>query len=174
MTEYVHDPNRRQRYSFRREGENLVADVWAQPGGDVPAHSHPSLEERFAVLEGRVRLKVGGRKVVAGPGDELVAPPGVKHSFKNIGDREAHLRVEVRPAARLQEFLEEAAALARAGKYTRLGIPKGPRATLELADFTDRYRDVTVLAFPPPVIQKALLFPLARLQRGLRARRRPG
>jgi quercetin dioxygenase-like cupin family protein len=164
MTEYVHDPNRRQRYAFTREGENLIVEIRAQPGGDVPPHLHPSLEEHWTVLEGRVRFKVDGRKVEAGPGDELTAPPGSRHSFKNVGDGEAHMRVEVRPAMELQEFLEEAAELARAGKYTRRGVPRGPGAALELAEFADRYRDTTVVLSPPPFVQR----PLARLQRRLR------
>jgi quercetin dioxygenase-like cupin family protein len=163
MTDYVHDPNRRQRYAFSRDGENLLVEVWVQPGGDVPTHYHPSLEERWTVLEGEVRFKVGRRKVAAGPGDELVGPPGIKHSFKNVGDREAHVRAEIRPALDLQEFLEEAAALARAGKYTRRNIPTGPRAALEVAEFADRYRDTTVVSQPPPFVQRLL----AGLQRRL-------
>lgn len=165
MTDLVHDPNRRQRYDFHPAGENLLVDIWVEPGGDVPAHVHPSQEERWSVIEGRARFRVGGRKVMVGPGDELVAPPGVKHSFKNVGDGDARLRVEVRPALTLQEFLEEAARLARAGLYTRRGIPKGPRAMLELADLLERHRESTVVAFPPPVVQRTLLFPLARRRR---------
>jgi hypothetical protein len=122
------------------------------------------------VIEGRARFRLGGRKVMAGPGDELVAPPGVRHSFKNVGDGEARLRAEVRPALSLQEFLEEAARLARAGLYTRHGIPKGPAAMLELSDLLERHRDCTVVAFPPRFVQRTLLFPLARLRRRRAAR----
>jgi quercetin dioxygenase-like cupin family protein len=165
MTDLVHDPNRRQRYEFHPAGENLLVDIWVEPGGDVPAHVHPSQEERWSVIEGRARFRVGGRKLMVGPGDELVAAPGVKHSFKNVGDGQARLRVEVRPALTLQEFLEEAARLARAGLYTRRGIPKGAGAMLELADLLERHRESTVVAFPPPVVQRALLFPLARRRR---------
>lgn len=165
MSEYVHDPNRRQRYAFRREGENLVVDVWVQPGGDVPTHVQPTQEERFAVLEGRVRFKVGGRKVIAGPGDEVVVAPGVKHSFKNVGDGEAHLRVDVRPALELQGFLEDAAALARAGLYTRRGIPTSPKGAVRMAEFIERYRDLVVISWPPPAVQRIMLAPLLRFSR---------
>ena len=163
--EEVWDPNRRQHYAFTREGENLVVDVRVQPGGDVPPHFHPAQEERFAVLEGRVRFKVGGRKVIAGPGDELVAPPRVKHSFKNIGDGEARLRVNVRPALKLQEFLEGAAALAREGAYTRRGIPRSLRGAVRMAEFIERHRDGTVICSPPPAVQRILLAPLLRFSR---------
>jgi hypothetical protein len=36
---------------------------------------------------------------------------------------------------------------------------------LELADLMVRYADTTVMVFPPPVIQRLLLVPLARLRR---------
>src|SRR5919197_775420 len=113
----IEDPVRRQRYRFSRDGDVLRVGVWAAPGGDVPAHVHPAQEERFEVLSGQVRFRVGGRKRSAGAGDRVVAPAGVRHSFKNVGKSEARLRIEVVPALGLQGFLEEAAALARAGKY---------------------------------------------------------
>jgi quercetin dioxygenase-like cupin family protein len=169
MSKPVYDPNRRLRYAFSRDGENLVVDIWAQPGADVPTHFHPSQEERWAILEGRVRFKVGGRKLVAGAGDELVAAPGVKHSFKNIGDREARLRANVRPALELQAFLEDAAALARAGFYTRRGFPTSPRGAVRMAEFIERYRDLVVICWPPQVVQRLLLAPLTRFSGRARA-----
>ena len=108
----------------------------------------------------------GGReRIEGGPGTRVVAPPGAKHAFRNVGKSEAHLRVEVEPALQLQSFLEEAAALARARRYTRRGLPTRPGAVLELADLMVRYADTTVMAFPPRVIQRLLLAPLARLGR---------
>jgi Cupin domain len=165
MNEPVQDPVRRQRIRFSQVGDVLHADVWAAPGGDVPAHYHPSQEERFEVLEGTVRFVIGGKRVDAAPGTKLVAPVGVRHSFRNTGDVEAHLRVEVEPALRLQGFLEEAAALARARRYTRRGLPRRPGAIVELADLMVRYADVTVMAFPPRAIQRLTLRPLAALRR---------
>jgi quercetin dioxygenase-like cupin family protein len=165
MSELVHDPVRRQRLSFSRQGDILQAEVWAEPGGDVPAHYHPAQEERFEVIAGTVRFTVGGKRVHARPGSRIVAPVGVRHSFRNTGGLEAHLRVEVEPALTLQGFLEEAAELARAGRYTRHGLPRHPAAIVELAELMVRYADVTVMAFPPRLIQRLTLRPLARLRR---------
>jgi len=95
----------------------------------------------------------------------VIAPAGAKHAFRNVGTQEAHLRVEVEPALDLQGFLEEAAALARARRYTRRGLPRRPGAVVELADLMVRYTDTTVMAFPPRIIQRLLLAPLARLRR---------
>jgi quercetin dioxygenase-like cupin family protein len=164
VPEFIVDPVRRQRLAFDREGDCLHAEVFADPGGDVPSHYHPHQEERFEVLTGHVRFVVDGRRTEGGPGTRVIARAGVKHSFRNIGGEEAHLRVEVEPALDLQEFLQEAAALARAGLYTRRGLPTRPRAVVELADLMIRYADTTVMAFPPQPVQRLMIAPLARLK----------
>lgn len=153
----VHDPVRKQRLRFSREGDVLHAEVWADPGSDVPGHYHPSQEERWEVLAGHVRFLVDGKRIEGAPGTRVVAPAGVRHAFLNTGTSEAHLRVEVEPALELQDFLEDAAALARAGAYTRRGIPRRPGAVVELARLVSRYSDVTVMAFPPRPLQRLLL-----------------
>jgi quercetin dioxygenase-like cupin family protein len=165
----VEDPVLRQRYRFARTGELLRVEVWADPGSRVPPHFHPALEERWHVLEGEVTFRIGGRKRAAGPGDRLRVEPGMRHSFVNTGREVARIEVEAEPALQLQEFLEEAAALGRAGRYRPSGIPRGLGALLEGADFAERYRDTTVLAFPPPLVQRVLLPSLARLGRRRRA-----
>jgi quercetin dioxygenase-like cupin family protein len=126
MSELVHDPLRRQRYRFNREGDILQVEIWIDPGGEVPEHVHPSQEERFQILDGRVRITVDGRKVEAGAGERATAPIGSRHRFENAGPGEAHMLVEVEPAGNLQQFLEGAAELARARRYTRRG-PHGRR-----------------------------------------------
>jgi quercetin dioxygenase-like cupin family protein len=170
------DPVLRYRYRFSREGDVLHVEIWADPGGGVTIeHYHPKIEERFRVLEGQVTFKADGDTRVAGPGDEVVVPPGVRHTFRNTGADVAHLTTDAEPALELQEFLERAAALGRAGAYTRRGIPKGFGALLEAAEFADRYRETVVFTantFPPPALQPILLGPLARLQRR-RAERSP-
>src|SRR2546421_11411482 len=107
----VVDPVRRQRMSFASDGDVLHADVWTEPGGDVPAHYHPAQTERFEVVSGEVEFRIGRVSRRAGPGDRVVAEPGVVHAFKNHGGGDALVRVEVQPALQLQAFLEEAAAL---------------------------------------------------------------
>ena len=44
------------------------------------------------------------------------------HAFANDGDEEARLRVEVRPALRMEEMFAEVVAMAEAGRMTRRGI----------------------------------------------------
>jgi quercetin dioxygenase-like cupin family protein len=177
-TEVFEDPVLRYRYRFSRAGDMLSVEMWADPGGGVTIqHFHPRIEERFEVLDGEVTFKVNGKKLKAGPGERAVAKPGDRHTFENTGTGVAHLRCEAEPALELQEFLQEAAALSQAGKFTRRGFPKGLGALLEAAEFADRYRETVVftdVAFPPPALQGPLLGPLARFQRRRRARAERG
>jgi len=160
----VHDPNRRQRYAFRRAREALLIDVWAAPGGDQPLHFHPALEERFEVIEGRFHVRLGWRRVLAGRGDEVVVPPGVKHSIKNVGRGEGVLRVEVRPGGELRAMLEDLAEAARAGLFSRRGLPTSLRGARQVAELLERYRETTVVCWPPGA--RRVLPALARLTQG--------
>ena len=58
----------------------------------------------------------------------------------------------------------------RAGKLTRVGLPT-PGGLLEAAVLATSYREMVTLLFPPPIVQRLLLTPLARLahRRGMRA-----
>jgi quercetin dioxygenase-like cupin family protein len=165
------DPVFHYRLRFTREGEILRIEVWVDPRGGVNvAHFHPATEERFTVEEGEVTFTADGEEVLARAGDPaVIVPPRVRHTFKNTGTTEAYIVTEAEGGKleELQGFLEEAAALSRAGKISRLGLPK-PGGVLEAVEFVDRYRDTVVLTsrtFPPPALQPAMLGPLARLQR---------
>src|SRR5688572_16776168 len=120
----VEDPVLRQRYSFEvgtddEGGDVLHVEMWIDPGGGVTPHIHPGMEERFHVLAGRPSFLAGREWSTAAPGDEVVVAPGVRHCFRNDADEPAHVRCDARPPSSLQQFLEEVAALSRAGRITR-------------------------------------------------------
>lgn len=175
----VEDPVLRQRFRFRRGmdagGEVLRVEIWVDPGGGVTPHHHPAMEERFEVLAGRPSFLAGRRWRTAAPGETVVVPAGVRHSYRNDGDEVVHMVCQARPPSTLQEFLDGAAALGRAGKLTRRAIPKSFGALLEAAVLAHSHREMVVLHFPPmpPVPIQRLLFPFfARL--GERRSDRPG
>jgi mannose-6-phosphate isomerase-like protein (cupin superfamily) len=172
MTErVVEDPVLEQRYIFRRlsgadGGEVMQVDTWVDPGGGVPIpHVHPDMEERFEVIEGEVTFLVGRQHLRAGPGQKAAVPPGVRHTYRNSGQVPAHVICEVahRKAPQLQLFLEEAAALNRAGDFTRRGIPKSFDAALKGAVMLHHYREMVQFTVPPRSLQRLLMGPLARL-----------
>ena len=172
MTEHVvEDPVLRQRYVFGHAAEALEVAISVDPGGGVVPHLHPGFEERFEVLGGEVTFLVGRKRLRAVAGETIVVAPGTRHSYANRSSRPAQMRCEVRPPRpELQGFLEDAAALARAGGYTRHALPRTPVGLLGLAVIARGYRDSTVILSPPVWLQRLLLDPLAGLgsRRGLR------
>jgi quercetin dioxygenase-like cupin family protein len=170
--EVVEDPIMRQRYRLTQDGDVLRNELWAEPGARVPTHFHPHIEERFEVLEGEFTFKVNGKRQRAVPGDRLVVPPGTRHSFENTGAGVSRFVAEIEPAMTMRGFFEDSAALARAGMFRGPGQPRGLRGMLAGAELLDRYRDIMVVAFPPPSLQRVLNPLLARIERRKRARAR--
>jgi mannose-6-phosphate isomerase-like protein (cupin superfamily) len=155
----IDNPISGERITFRKtaadtDGELLAFDLELSPDGHVPGlHVHPIQEERFEVVEGTMRF----RKVIAKAGDVVVVPPGVRHKFANAGDEEARLRVEVRPALRMEQLLETAVALAEDGRTTAGGMPK----PLDLALFVHEFKNEVAGPIPPAALQRMMLAPLA-------------
>jgi mannose-6-phosphate isomerase-like protein (cupin superfamily) len=168
-SEWVEDPVFNVRHRFSPKGDALEVESEAQPGGGVLLeHFHPATTERFEVKDGEFTFTADGEKRVAGPGDEVLVEPKVRHTFVNTGREPGRVVCLADPPLGLQGFLEETAALAQADKYTRRGLPKSVAAALEAAEIAERYRDTVVMtfrAFPPPALQGLLLPPIARFQR---------
>jgi quercetin dioxygenase-like cupin family protein len=170
--ETLENPVTGERFTFTHTaastgGELLAFDFALRPGGAVPIpHVHPIQTERFEVVAGRMRFRVGLRTRIAGPGDVVEVAPGVMHSFANAGDEEARMRVEVRPALAMEEMFAEVVALARAGRMTRRGLPRNP---LELASLARRYDQEAHAPLLSVGVQRALLAPLVLAARHPRA-----
>jgi hypothetical protein len=120
-------------------------------------HVHPIQTERFEVLAGAMRFRVGLRTRIAAPGDVVEVAPGVVHGFANAGDEEARMRVEVRPALAMEEMFADVIAMARAGRMTRRGLPRNP---LELARLARTYDQEAHAPFLSVGVQRLLLAPL--------------
>jgi len=170
----VENPVTGERFTFTAtaassEGRLLAFDFALRPGGAVPMpHVHPEQSERFEVVAGEMRFRVGLRTVVAGPGDVLVVEPGVAHSFANAGEDEARLRVEVRPALAMEEMFADVIALAGAGRMNTRGMPRSPLDLALLARTYDREAHAPVLGRR---LQRVLLAPLVALARRRERRR---
>jgi hypothetical protein len=125
-------------------------------------HFHPTIEECFTVVRGRLGYRVAGRAAVAGPGVRLFVPAGMPHTFWNAGPEEALVRIEIRPGARFEAMIRTAFGLARDGRVNARGMPN----LLQLSVFAQEFDDVIRFRHPPRVVQRALfglIAPLARL-----------
>jgi quercetin dioxygenase-like cupin family protein len=163
----IHNPVTGERIEFLRTaadtgGELLEFELELTPDGRVPgAHAHPEQEERFHVLEGTMRFRLGLRTIVAEAGDTVVVPAGRVHRFANGGNGPARARVEVEPALDMEDLLCTTAELAEDGDVLASGMPK----PLHLALFVHRFRREVRAPFPPAWMVHALLAPLAAVAR---------
>ncbi|MES1244254.1 MAG: cupin domain-containing protein [Acidobacteriota bacterium] len=146
------------------DGERLVVDMQALPGtAGLGEHIHPSIDERYTVVHGRVGFSIDGRRSIAKPGDSVHIPPGVAHEWWNAGGEEARFVVEVRPAARFEALVRNLFGLAQDGRTDARGMPGLLQRSLlarEFADvirFTKPHRRIQAVLFK-------ILAPIARLR----------
>jgi len=92
------------------EGRFSLLDMIEVPPGHMPPlHVHRDHEEGFRVLEGEVTLFLPGEELHLGPGDFVLAPRGVPHTYR-VGDRPARWLVVTSPAG-FERFVSDVAAL---------------------------------------------------------------
>jgi quercetin dioxygenase-like cupin family protein len=168
----LENPVTGERFTFTHtaattNGELLAFDFALRPGGAVPIpHVHPIQTERFEVVSGTMRFRIGWRTRIVGPGEVVEVEPGVMHSFANAGEDEARLRVEVRPALAMEDMFAEVIAMAEAGRMTRRGMP---RNVFELATLARKYDQEAHAPLMNVAVQRLLLAPLLLSARHPRA-----
>jgi quercetin dioxygenase-like cupin family protein len=135
-------------------GEYVKVETVLQPGAAVAAgHVHPYQTERFQVLAGKVGIKIGRKRVEAGPGDVVTVDAGTPHKFWNAGDGEARFVCEVRPAGAFEQLIETMFGLAGDGKTSRKGMPN----PIRLAVIAKHHFDDVRLPVIPHAFQRAAL-----------------
>jgi quercetin dioxygenase-like cupin family protein len=156
--EVVENPMIGDRVTWRKTAQETYGEllqyelvVWPAAKGPL-AHIHPRQEERFEVLSGTLRARVGDREQTLGAGQSLAVAPGTPHTWWNDGHDEAHVRVEFRPALHFETILETGYGLARDGKTNEKGVPN----PLQLGVMFNEYRDEIYLAALPIAVQKVL------------------
>jgi quercetin dioxygenase-like cupin family protein len=87
-------------------GAFFLAEMFVPPGGGPPPHIHQREDESFHVLEGTLTVQVGEDTITASPGDFVLLPRGVAHSFKNNGDAPVRGLVLTAPAGLENYFAE--------------------------------------------------------------------
>jgi quercetin dioxygenase-like cupin family protein len=164
----IENPVSGERITFKQtaadtDGELLAIQLELSPDGAVPGlHVHPSQEERFEIVSGRMKFRKGMKTIYAEAGDVVTVEPGVAHSFANAGDGEARLRVQVHPALAMEEMFADVVELAEAGRMTRRGMPRSP---LDLALLARTYDEEAHAPVIGRRLQRILLAPVVALAR---------
>jgi hypothetical protein len=89
----------------------LVVDH-PRPGWALPPHRHAGESETIHVVAGRFEVVVGDERVVAGPGESVHVPRGVRHSGAAIGDEPGKRLLIFAPAGMERFFLDAGTASA--------------------------------------------------------------
>ena len=157
MSERHHDPVHRTTYAFTPAGDDLLVDMWMEPGGVLPPHRHPRQTEAWWIVDGEVRFTLGREtRVITAADGEMLVPPGTRHGLKASSATTAHLRCRVSPPYALEEFLVDSAAAAREGLFMKGGIPKSLRGARWAARFLARHEEDVVMDFPPAPVRRVM------------------
>jgi mannose-6-phosphate isomerase-like protein (cupin superfamily) len=82
----------------------------------APVHTHEREDEYSYVLTGRLTAQIGDEIVEAGPGDMVLKPRGIPHTFWNAGDEPVRFLEVLSPAA-FEEYFFALAAPLNAGDF---------------------------------------------------------
>ncbi len=75
---------------FFGDYESIAPFIYNLPVGvKVPLHKHPTTDELFFIVRGKVKFRVGDSELVATKGDIVQGKMDIPHSFENVGDEPA-------------------------------------------------------------------------------------
>ena len=142
--------------------KRVVSDLRVRPGGAVIGeHLHPSIDERFTVVTGKIGYRLDGKEGIASGGDVLDIARGRVHDWWNAGDDEARVIVEIMPADRFELMVSTLFGLANDGKTNKKGVPN----PLQMAVIAQEFADIVQFMSPPPIVQRLLFGIMAPLGR---------
>ena len=170
----IENPVSGERFTFLKtasetNGELLQFELVLRPGGRIPiVHLHAAQEERFEIVSGTVRARLGSGWRDLAAGESIVIPTGTPHVLRNESQEEARIVGELRPAMRTEDVFEAMCALAQEGKVGKSGLP----SPLRIAVVSRALGQQDYLPGVPIGLQKAAFVVLAALGRllGYRAR----
>jgi mannose-6-phosphate isomerase-like protein (cupin superfamily)/uncharacterized protein YndB with AHSA1/START domain len=139
-------------------GDLLEFDVVGNARGFLAQpHVHTRQTERLEVIEGVLELRVAGRTHRLDAGQSMEVPPGTAHRQRS-GGGDGRVRIQVRPAASTEKFLERLAGMVAAGDVTSGGWPRPLAGAALVRDFGEDGHG----AWPSLRVQKALAGALLR------------
>ncbi|MDR7414984.1 MAG: cupin domain-containing protein [Armatimonadota bacterium] len=111
------------RVSWAENADHISVLEHRAPAGDSPPlHVHHTEDEVFCILEGALRLHVGGEDRTVGAGQVLLAPKGIAHTYRvESPDGARWLTVTAQ-----RDFENFVRAMARPAPRPELPPPSGP------------------------------------------------
>jgi len=85
----------------------MIEHMHLLPGGPA-LHLHHSQEEWFYVMEGEVAFQVGDQRLQLRPGESVLAPRGVPHTFSSISAAPSRMLIAFTPAVKMEQYFRDA------------------------------------------------------------------
>ena len=167
----VEDPVLRQRYRFSHSvdpdgGAVLHVETWVDPRGGVTPHVHPAMEERFTSWRAARACSRAARGREAGPGDDDRRPRRAPPRLPQRGRRAARTCAPTSARRRrCRRSSRRSPSCPRPGRSRASGCRAEPARSRRAGDrpAPPRHGHAAVPAVPPPLVQRLLFPPLARL-----------
>lgn len=86
----------------------LIEHTHLRKGGGPPLHLHYSQDEYFYVMDGTFLFQLGDRRVTLHPGDSVLGPRRVPHTFTVTSQQPGHMLIAFTPAGQMEGFFREA------------------------------------------------------------------
>jgi quercetin dioxygenase-like cupin family protein len=143
-------------------GQVLEIDVSFKPTAETNSlkwrdvHVHPQQEERFEVISGAVRFRVGNREQILTAGQTITGPPNTPHGWNSADGKEIHMRAELRPALHTDVAFSSA---------QHVHAIRGKVSLLQAAVIMSEFDGIAYPTKPPPLLMKGLVKVLAPIGR---------
>ena len=124
----------------------LRAELAVEPVHHAPPpHVHPRAAERFTVVSGAIRVRIGRERLLLEEGGSALVPAGVVHGYEGVPGVAARVLVELDPAGRMAQFFADVYAIDAAERHPRTGAPRLRAAARVLRRYPD---DIAVPGVP--------------------------
>ncbi|NED98773.1 cupin domain-containing protein [Phytoactinopolyspora halotolerans] len=121
-----------------------VESTWVSAAKMPPTHLHPAQDEHFEVVEGALRVLIGGAERLMRAGDVFDIPRGVEHAMAAAEGRTRAIW-QTAPALRTEQLFAGLADAHRRGG-----------SLLDLAPVVRAHSAEMRLTKPPPIVQGPL------------------
>jgi quercetin 2,3-dioxygenase len=88
-------------------GRSLVVEQENRVKGGPPRHRHFDQDEWFYAIAGEYIIEIGGERIRLGPGDSVLAPRNVPHTWAFLGGAPGRLLIGFTPAGKMEAFFRE-------------------------------------------------------------------
>ncbi len=143
-----------ERLTFLNTGQETNGEILEI---DVSFNVHPYQEERFKVISGTVRFRIGDREQILTAGQSISGPPNIPHTWNSADGEEIQMLAELRPALHTD---------AAAASFMHAGSTQGKMSLLQAVVIMSEFDGLAYPTKTTPILMQTfvkVLAPIGRL-----------